>query len=100
MKRILLIFSSCLAIFSANAQNPIKSIQKDSTFNKIAAKADTIAMPIIDQPLFFNQNLIYKLRLDSIVQTVPLSYNEYVQSFIDKYTKRKALIGKMLGLSG
>jgi membrane-bound lytic murein transglycosylase D len=98
MKRTFLIFLSCLAIFSANAQNP-KS-KKDSIFNKIAANADSVVVPIIDQPLFFNQSLIYKLRLDSIAQTVPLSYKEYVQSFIDKYTKRKLLIGKMLGLSG
>lgn len=99
MKRLLCSFLIGLSCLAQNVKAQ-QSQQRDSIFNQIAGKLDTVAVPIIDQPLFFNQNFIYKLRLDSLQQTVPLSYNEYVQSFIDRYTKRKELIGKMLGLSG
>ncbi|RZL15966.1 MAG: LysM peptidoglycan-binding domain-containing protein [Pedobacter sp.] len=48
---------------------------------------------------FANYNLLNKLRLDSIQQAVPLPYNEFVQTYIEKYVARKDLISKMLGLS-
>jgi membrane-bound lytic murein transglycosylase D len=101
MRKIVLSLLSFLAFLSATAQTPIKTIQNDSLLRRIGSIAlnDTIPVPIVEQPLFFNQNLIYKLRLDSIQKVVPLSYNEYVQNYIDIYCKRKELIGKMLGLS-
>ncbi len=52
-----------------------------------------------ENQLLFGQNYIYKLRLDSIQKTVPLPYNEYVQQYIDIYSRRKDMFGKMLGLS-
>lgn len=97
MKKTVLTFLGLLQIFMACAQNQ-QSALRDSLLRQ--TKADTVAVPIIEQPAFYNQNLIYKLRLDSITQTVPLSYNEFVQTFIDRYIKRKELVGKMLGLSG
>lgn len=58
-------------------------------------------MPVIaETPTFPNHNFVYKTRLDSIQKTVPLSYNEFVQKYIDIYTERKDMMGKMLGLSG
>ena len=45
-------------------------------------------------------NFTYKNRLDSIQKIVPLSYNEHVQKYIDIYSSRKDMMGKMLGLSG
>lgn len=66
----------------------------------IFINTDTISVPLIyENPLLMGQNYIYKLRLDSIVKTVPLPYNEYVQQYIDIYAKRKDLFGKMMGLS-
>jgi membrane-bound lytic murein transglycosylase D len=101
MRRAVLSLVSFLSCFAVAAQNPVKTAQSDSLLKNIvsASTLDTVAVPIIDKPLFYNQNLSYKLRLDSVQKIVPLSYNEYVQSFIDKYSKRKELIGKMLGLS-
>jgi membrane-bound lytic murein transglycosylase D len=101
MRKLILSFFSFLSVFTVLAQNPVKTNQADSLLKNIAATAvlDTVAVPTVEELLFYNQNLSYKLRLDSIQKTVPLSYNEYVQSFIDKYSKRKLLIGKMLGLS-
>ena len=101
MRRIVLTTLSFLAIFTAAAQTPKRTAQTDSILKNIttASRLDTVSVPIIDRPLVFNQNYIYKLRLDSITKTVPLSYNEYVQSFIDIYSRRKDMMGKMLGLS-
>ena len=101
MRRIVLTTLSFLAIFTAAAQTPKRTAQTDSILKNIttASRLDTVPVPIIDRPLVFNQNYIYKLRLDSIAKTVPLSYNEYVQSFIDIYSRRKDMMGKMLGLS-
>ncbi|KQB99543.1 lytic transglycosylase domain-containing protein [Pedobacter sp. Hv1] len=101
MRRIVLTTLSFLAIFTAAAQTPRRTAQTDSILKNMttASRFDTVAVPVIDKPLVFNQNYIYKLRLDSIAKTVPLSYNEYVQSFIDIYSRRKDMMGKMLGLS-
>lgn len=61
---------------------------------------DTILAPVYSHdPLLSYQNLVYKRRLDSIQRSVQLSYNEYVQKYIDIYVSRKEQIGKMLGLS-
>lgn len=46
-----------------------------------------------------SRNIIFKQRLDSIQATVPLTYNNYVQEYIDIYMSRQGQIGKMLGLS-
>lgn len=61
---------------------------------------DTTSVPEVDEtPLFNNYNFNYKNRLDSIQKTVPLTYNEYVQKYIDIYSGRKDMMGRMLGLS-
>lgn len=101
MRRIVLITLSLLVTLTAVAQNTKRTAQVDSALKNIAvaSRLDTVPVPMVDAPLLFNQNYIYKLRLDSIAKTVPLSYNEYVQSFIDIYSRRKDMMGKMLGLS-
>ena len=53
----------------------------------------------VDNSLIHFQNGSYKNRLDSIKKDVDLSYNRYVQKYIDTYINRKEHIGKMLGLS-
>ena len=63
-------------------------------------KADTLFAPAssADQ-ILSSQNFLFKRRLDSIENAIPLNYNEYVQGYIDIYLNRKEQIGKMLGLS-
>ncbi|ACU06025.1 lytic transglycosylase domain-containing protein [Pedobacter heparinus] len=62
---------------------------------------DTTYVPVVEEATtFYNHNYMYKARLDSIQKIVPLSYNEYVQKYIDIYAGRKDMMGKMLGLSG
>lgn len=101
MRRIVLSILSFLIVFAVSAQIPKRTIQTDSILKRISSAPlnDTVTVPETDDVQFFNQNYIYKLRLDSIQKTVPLSYNEYVQHFIDIYSKRKEQMGKMLGLS-
>lgn len=91
--KILICFVSACAVaftgFSANAQQPQKLAITDTTY-----------VPVVDEtPTFHNHNYVYKARLDSIQKTVPLSYNEYVQNYIDIYAGRKDMMGKMIGLS-
>ena len=65
------------------------------------AMNDTTSVPVLpEEPMFTNYNFNYKHRLDSIQQIVPLTYNEHVQKYIDVYSSRKDMMGKMLGLSG
>lgn len=63
-------------------------------------ETDTTAVPLVDESLaFYNYNFTNKKRLDSIRNVIPMDYNEYVQKYIDVYTGRKNMMGKMLGLS-
>ncbi|WP_343530361.1 transglycosylase SLT domain-containing protein [Pedobacter sp.] len=101
MRKLLLTFLGLVFSIGVQAQIPTKVIQGDTILKRLttAPATDTVAVPLINQPMLFGQNLLYKLRLDSIKQTVPLDYNEYVQSYIDIYVKRKNMYADMLGLS-
>ena len=67
----------------------------------VIAQQDTLTVPLLtEQPSFYNYNFVYKNRLDSIQKIIPLPYNEFVQKYIDIYSSRKDMFGKMLGLSG
>eukprot|EP01133_Synstelium_polycarpum_P004797 gene4797-5584_t len=91
MKKNVLLRSFCIiALFSFKATAQTESLQ-----------TDTSRVPVlIETPSFYNYNFQYKQRLDSIQKNVPLKYNEVVQKYIDIYSKRKEMIGKMLGLAG
>lgn len=93
MKIIVCFVSACfltLTGFSVAAQQQQK-----------LAMTDTTSVPVLNEvPTFHNHNYLYKARLDSIQKMVPLSYNEFVQNYIDIYAGRKDMMGKMLGLSG
>lgn len=101
MRKLILAILGLVTVLSTQAQVPTKVTQGDTILKRLttAPATDTVAVPLINQPMFFGQNLLYKLRLDSIKQTVPLDYNEYVQSYIDIYVKRKNMYADMLGLS-
>ncbi|MGF1925026.1 MAG: lytic transglycosylase domain-containing protein, partial [Bacteroidia bacterium] len=91
-----ILYSYCFFVsLSVSAQAPIKLKNVDSVY----AQQDTVAVPLINSLGFYNYNFLFKNRLDSIQRTVPLPYNEFVQNYITIYTKRKDMMGKMLGLS-
>lgn len=105
MKRNVLILSFCviiLAAFNSNAQQKINKLDSISpiSFLSTTYTGDTTAVPeVLENPLFYNYNFTYKKRLDSIQKQIPLPYNESVQRYIDIYSARKDMMGKMLGLS-
>lgn len=105
MKRNVLILSFCvliLAAFNSSAQQKINKLDSISpiSFLSTTYTGDTTAVPeVLENPLFYNYNFSYKKRLDSIQRDIPLTYNESVQRYIDIYSSRKDMMGKMLGLS-
>ncbi|NEU10213.1 transglycosylase SLT domain-containing protein [Flavihumibacter sp. R14] len=105
MKKAMAMALLSLACATASASMKTGQYQPDSiALNSNQIKTvnfrDTGFRSAVDNPLHSYQNLVYKRRLDSLEQSVPLSYNEHVQNYIDIYVyKRKAQIGKVLGLS-
>lgn len=107
MKRNVLLLSFCVSVltaFSGHGQQKIKSLDSATHnftgFLSPVLSGDTIPVPVvIENPLFYNYNFTYKKRLDSIQKDIPLNYNEAVQKYIDVYSGRKDMMGKMLGLS-
>ncbi len=76
------------------------SIEPIKTILHSTSVADTTFESASSQNLQLSaQNQLFKLRLDSLEKSVPLSYNEHVQGYIDIYLNRKEQIGKMLGMS-
>ena len=94
--RKLILSLICISVFFATS---LQAQVINKSIDSVLASKDTTAVPIINPIGFYNYNFTYKNRLDSIQKTVPLSYNEYVQNFISIYSKRKDMMGKMLGLS-
>lgn len=100
MRKTVLILLISL-VYSSLSKVSAQQISKKDSLSKILDKAflaDTNAVPLIEIPIAFNQNMLYKIRLDSIKKTVPLPYNEYVQEYIDIFSNRKTQYGKMIGL--
>ena len=99
----LALFIVLAIVVSANAAGNkfrIDSTQlTENKLNPLSGTNDTLFIPSSAQNhSIFYQN-VYERRLDSLKRTVSLSYNEYVQNYIDIYVSRKEQIGKMLGLS-
>lgn len=102
IKTIVVLFIALISLIPG--VNASTSQSQDSVLLKSSGKSiglkDTLFTPrIVPDPILSYQNLVYKNRLQSIQKDVSLSYNEYVQNYIDIYTGRKEQIGKMLGLS-
>ncbi len=95
MKKLIL----SLICFTIVLVNSSQAQMISRALDSILANKDTSSVPAINPIGFYNYNFTYKTRLDSIQKVVPLSYNEYVQNFIAIYSKRKDMMGKMLGLS-
>ena len=103
MRKTLVVFYIVLVSFisgvSASTILSQDSVLLKSSGKSISLKDSLFTPGIVRNPILSYQNLVYKNRLESIQKDVSLSYNEYVQKYIDIYTGRKEQIGKMLGLS-
>ena len=96
MKRIFtfIICALVLQIVKADAN------ARFSVLTATTLQQDTnVLLPVVQAPVSLYQNNIFKRRLDSIQQEVPLDYNGYVQAYIDNYMRRRDEMGRMLGLS-
>jgi membrane-bound lytic murein transglycosylase D len=97
---ILILLATAYSGFAQQKNTKIDSVPASPFTFPNAISADTASVPLVDESLdLYNFNLNNKKRLDSIRKAIPLDYNEYVQKYIDVYTSRKNMMGKMLGLS-
>src|SRR6202012_3795591 len=77
------------------------SIADSSRNQKTKTLTDTKKTLVLAQaaPVLPTYLAVYKRRLDSIQKDVQLDYNEYVQNYIDVYTRHKEEMGHVLGLA-
>lgn len=104
IKKLLFTFICAFAVFctpiAAQQLTKLDSLPKVKIQDNIFVSNDSVLVPILNEnQMLLTQNLVYKRRLDSIAKAVPLSYNQYVQHYIDLYIKRKEMYGQQLGLS-
>ena len=100
----LIIFTLLLLVgFSAVSRQKIPSTRTYPKSLKNLDLSDLPDTPLVtllrEAPAFPTFNFVYKNRLDSLQNAVPLTYNEHVQKYIEVFTARKDMMGKMLGLS-
>src|SRR5687767_12668042 len=89
-------FIICILLFNL-AQAAGSNLTSAANLKATPAKSDdTLRQAAV--PGYYRNN-IYKLRLDSIQKDVQLDYNEFVQTYIDTYSRHKDEMGRVLGLS-
>lgn len=97
---VLILMATAFSGFAQQKNAKIDSIPASPFVFPNTFETDTTAVPLVDESLaFYNYNFANKQRLDSIRKAIPLEYNEYVQKYIDVYSQRKNMMGKMLGMS-
>ncbi|MCC8425221.1 lytic transglycosylase domain-containing protein [Mucilaginibacter sp. UR6-11] len=98
MKRIITFATFLLSLQIVNAHSLTATFfANGKTSNSYLSKIlpdTTLTMPVSAYT-----SSIFKQRLDSIQKDVPLDYNEYVQAYIDIYTRHKDEMGHVMGLS-
>lgn len=97
---VLLLMTTAFSGFAQQKNAKLDSIPASPFVFPNTFETDTTAVPLVDEQLaFYNYSFTNKKRLDSIRNVIPMDYNEYVQKYIDVYTGRKNMMGKMLGMS-
>ncbi|MBB5396387.1 lytic transglycosylase domain-containing protein [Mucilaginibacter sp. AK015] len=95
MKRLFTFIICVLSLQIVKADN----VEPAAFMAEIVQQDTNVLLPAVQTPVSVYQNNIFKRRLDSVQQEVPLDYNGYVQAYIDNYTRRKDEMGRMMGLS-
>ncbi len=93
MKKLL--FSWAIAMICILPSLQAQVIDQSTGEAQNQVDSSMLANPNISPFTNFDFNL--KRKLEAIPATVPLPYNEYVQSYIDIYAKQKDKMGRMLG---
>lgn len=100
LNTVLILMTTAFSGFAQQRNAKLDSIPASPFAFPNTFETDTTAVPLVEESLaFYNYNFTNKKRLDSIRNVIPMDYNEYVQKYIDVYTGRKNMMGKMLGLS-
>jgi len=94
----MLVVAAVMASSKADKTEPDTLIESVKIKGKLKANI-TDTLHKVQNPDISSRNIIFKQRLDSIQKTVPLTYNKYVQDYIDIYMSRTIQIGRELGLS-
>ncbi|GAA4098141.1 lytic transglycosylase domain-containing protein [Mucilaginibacter panaciglaebae] len=96
MKRILTVaaFILSLQVVKAHSLTAAAFSVADAHFS-LKTSGDTS----LDMPVSAYAGSIFKLRLDSIRKDVPLDYNEYVQTYIDLYSRHRDEMAHVMALS-
>jgi len=97
MKRLL---TCAICVLSLTISKAGTRLAGPPTTNKYPkTSGDTIKNPLISQAPLPAYLAVFKHRLDSIQKDVQLDYNEYVQNYIDIYTRHKDEMGRVIGLA-
>lgn len=102
MKRLLTIVAFIILVQSVPAAPRVladSSKVAPNQANNGVARTDTNMVPVLPQTVSPYQNVLCKRQLDSITKDVPLDYNEYVQSYIDNYSRRRDEMAHIVGLT-
>ncbi|GGH16648.1 lytic transglycosylase domain-containing protein [Mucilaginibacter phyllosphaerae] len=95
MKKLFTFFICALSLQIVKAD-----IKAEMALAPVLLQQDTnVLLPAIQVPVSIYKNNIFKRRLDSIQNEVPLDYNGYVQAYIDNYARRRDEMGRIIGLS-
>jgi membrane-bound lytic murein transglycosylase D len=99
-----LTFVMSLVLSTAGLANAATGFVSDSLLTSESQRptelSDTAQVRVTSEDLLFSDpDLLFGRRLDSLEQTISLTYNEHVRAYIDIYLKRNEQIGRMLGLS-
>lgn len=97
MKRILTVAAFILSLQIVNAHSLNAAAVNAGLLTSYSPKSfgDTS----LEIPASAYTNSIFKLRLDSIQKDVQLDYNEYVQTYIDLYTRHRDEMSHVMALS-
>ncbi|MDB5116081.1 MAG: lytic transglycosylase [Mucilaginibacter sp.] len=98
MKRFF-VFATCLLSLQIVKAHSLPAIDSSLRMSRSIYPVKTSKDTSLAIPLSSYSTSIYKLRLDSIQKDVPLDYNEYVQGYIDIYTRHKDEMSHVLGLA-
>lgn len=94
---ILIVKAACIASPETNFAAALPSPFFQLNFQR---NCDTVILPSVEHPspVGVDEN-IFRRRLDSIQKDIPLDYNDYVQSYIDIYSRYKDELAQVLGRS-
>jgi membrane-bound lytic murein transglycosylase D len=97
MKRILTFATLLLSLQIVKAHS--LPVEDSARLTRGSFSKKPLRDTVLTAPIGAYSGSIFKLRLDSIQNEVPLVYNEYVQEYIDLYMRHREEMSHVMGLS-